>query len=516
MKKSKITLRKIFGSEMAQHDPFFTEYSLTRNDLIEDLMAEENDLLVINAARGSGKSGLLLEFEESLRKSNKGYVVFKKYYADMVFPKNAISVSKGIDFWKNYILGLIVSSFGADKSFAISDDDMASVEFAEYIGEKPLNVVSAILKRIKFKGSLIEKCQFDPNLNINTLSRIVASSKHTYWILFDEMDDIYDNNDDINILIGLLQASSYIASRFANVRMRLTIRPHIMTFLRTSNGTIQKLSECEMKISWNKDQLRSILAKRLDFYERNNSSIEQGFLKLESRTTSNDRLEQETSLIASHFDDFDMSFQPERKSNYRAFGTLCFYRPRWMIEFCKEVAAVTPEGKVSSLFHYKKAFVPFGNRRIQFITGEFSKIYPYIQVAMTAMVGARQAGFGKTKKLRSTIINRIIKTGIVDAEEEHHAQKALEIAQALYKVEFLRGKERIAGGGDYHRFYYYTDRPDLLSSWGHEPQIVWEIHPTFVRAFNISDSGAYIISDEVKLAGKKNKEIEQSESKGNA
>ena len=504
MKKTKVSLRNIFGSEMAQNDPNFPSYSLDRGEIMDDLLHKDNNLLIINAARGSGKSGLLIQFESKLKKASVGNIVITKYFSDMVFPSGPVTVSDCINYWKNTLLGYVVSDIGLSNGAKLSDDSMTAHELSEYSGQRTIGVINSILKRVKFFSSVIEKCEFDPNINIEQLSRIVSESTNTYWILLDEMDDIYDNGVEINLLIGLLLAASFLSSKFSNVKIRLSIRPHIMTFLRTTNGAIQKLSESEMSISWNKEQLRTILAKRLDFYEKKTSYSEQKDLALGDQAAVNTTIQQEIRLIKEYFDDFDMSFRKDSSSSYRAFGTLCFYRPRWMIEFCKEVYSIVPKGQSANYTHYRKAFVPFGNRRIQFVAGEFNQIYPFIQEVMSAMVGARQSGFGKTKKLRSAIINRIIKTGIVSTEENMYFQKALEIARALYNVEFLRGKERISGGGNYHRFHYYTARPDLLTSWNHEPQIVWEIHPTFQRAFNIEDSGAYVISDEVKLVGKKN------------
>ncbi|CAD5247741.1 conserved hypothetical protein [Alteromonas sp. 154] len=499
---SRVTLRKVFGNEMAQEDPNFLEYALIRNEYLTPLSDIDSKVIILNAARGSGKSGLLISLSENLNKQ-KDTVVINQDYRDMTFPRGELSVNEAINYWKNTILSKVVSHIGQNKGWAMLDDNITAVELAESLGVKNKNLLTTILDRLKFKGSPVEKCDFDGNIPIEKMSRIVATSENKYWLLLDEMDDIYDNGDEINLLIGLLQAVAYLAVRLENVWIRVTIRPHILTSLRVSNGTIQKLNEHELSLSWSKEQLIEVIAKRLDFYQKKCSSENQFLLDLAMVDANKQKESEKTRLISNYFEDFDMSFSEESTSGYRAFATLCFYRPRWLIEFCKEVRKITSEGKKSNLYHYKRAFVPFGNRRIQFISGEFNKTIPYIEAAMNALIAVGVSGFGKSKKLRSVIINQIIKTNIVEAPENAHQRVALEIAKNMYRTEFLRGKSKISGAGGYHRFYYFVDRPDLLSSWQQEADILWEIHPTFQRAFNLIDSQTYKVSEDVKLVGKK-------------
>lgn len=499
---SRVTLRKVFGSEMAQEDPNFLEYALTRKEYLEPLSDEDSKVIILNAARGSGKSGLLISLSENL-KEQKDTIVIRQDYRDMTFPRGNLSVNESLNYWKNTILSTVVSSIGKRKGWAMFDDDITAVELSENLGVKQKNLLTSVLDRLKFKGSPVEKCDFDGNIPIEKMSRIVTASQSKYWLLLDEMDDIYDNGDEINLLIGLLQAVAYLAVRLENVWIRVTIRPHILTSLRVSNGTIQKLNEHELSLSWSKEQLIEVIAKRLDFYQKKCSLDTQFPLDLSVVDVNKEKESEKTRLIANYFEDFDMSFSLGAESGYRAFATLCFYRPRWLIEFCKEVRKITREGSRSNLYHYKRAFVPFGNRRIQFISGEFNKTIPYIEAAMNALIAVGSAGFGKSKKLRSVIVNQIIKTNIVEASENEHHRVALEIAKNLYRTEFLRGKSKIAGAGGYHRFYYFVDRPDMLSSWQQEPNVLWEIHPTFQRAFNLVDSQTYKVSEDVKLIGKK-------------
>lgn len=499
---SRVTLRKIFGSEMAQEDPNFLSYAMPRNDYLKPLIDEENRVIILNAARGSGKSGLLLSLSNELEAQSNN-VIIKRDYRDMVFPPGELSVNDAINYWKNTILSQIVAHIGNSKGWAFFDDDVFAVELSEALGVKKKNVLTSVLSRLKFKGSPIERCEFDGNLSLDQLSRIIQTTTAKFWLMLDEMDDIYDNGDQINLLIGLLQTVGYLGVRLPNLWVRLTIRPHILTSLRVTNGTIQKLNEYEMSLSWSKEQLKEILVRRLDFYQRKNSNEKQLPLSLSMTEEKRDFSSEQINLISHYFEDFDMSFAEGSSSSYRAFATLCFYRPRWLVEFCKETRKITEEGKKSTLYHYKRAFVPFGNRRIQFISGEFCKTIPYIEAAMNTLISLGEGGFGKAKRFRSIIVNQIIKTGVVAAEENEYHIVALEIAKSLYMTEFIRAKERIAGKGGYHRFYYYVDRPDLLSSWQQKDSILWEIHPTFQRAFNLVDSQAYKVSEEIKLVGKK-------------
>jgi hypothetical protein len=161
--------------------------------------------------------------------------------------------------------------------------------------------------------------------------------------------------------------------------------------------------------------------------------------------------------------------------------------------------------KRASIDCFKKAFLEYGQNRVAFISGEFRNMYPYLEAAINSIVSSRRVKIGDYKALRSLINGRVIDNGIINATHENRNEMALEVAKALFMVEFIRAKQDLGGAGENYRFYTYVDRPSLLASWNKEKNIKWEIHPTFSRGLNLEDSQVFRTGNETRSFGRKNK-----------
>lgn len=500
-------IKKLLGSDLAQKDKHFLSYAVDRPDLLEELSDFDNDLFILNSPRGSGKSGLLLSLEKSLNGYSKNYVVIKKYYEEVKFPDGELSLNQHVNFWINSILGWVVSNIGNKKGLAITDDAMTSVELSESHGDRELNLISSVLKRLKFNAMPMEKLDFDPNVNESTLKRIIKKSQNVYWLLLDEMDDLYSNSTNRNnSLVALFQAANFITGQFNNLKVRITIRPHIYTYLKTNFDSIQKLRECVTSISWTEDQLRTILARRVEHYEYGRTEVDSEQFVLvadekEHKQKVNDK-DKDCKLISTYFDDFDMSFKNDKGSDYRVLHTASLGRPRWMIEFCKLALQQERRNKKATTNCFKRAFAEYAENRIDFIAAEYRSQYPFLEAAINSIVSARRVAIGSSKQLRNLIKGRVLNTKIIaideEASDEEISKLSLDVAKALYVVEFIRAKQAVGGSGNDHRYYTYSNRPSLLASWNKERNIEWQIHPTFARGLNIVDSQVYWSGGEVR------------------
>ena len=500
-------LKKLLGSDLAQNDKNFLKYAIERREILDELADPDNYLVILNAPRGSGKSGLILSIENFLKEYSSRNVVITKYYEEVKFARGIESIHEHVNFWMNSILGWIVSDIGTETDIAWTDDEMASVEYAEAEGERELSFIGSILKRLKFKCIPIEKVDFDPLLTEATLSRIIKKAERKYWLLLDEMDDLYSNSPDRNkSLVALFQAANFISSRFDNVKIRISIRPHIFTYLKTNFDSVQKLRENVVSISWTEDQLRTVLARRVEYYENGfvetkNEQLEllidQASLPTESnfKNKKEKQVEYESNMIGRYFDDFDMKFVKNLGSNYRALHTVSMERPRWMIEYCKIALEQRPESMRATTNCFKLAFAEYGRNRVEFVSGEFKEMYPELSAIINSIASARIVTIGSYKSLRNIIKSRVFANKIIptpkDATNDELNELALKVAKSLFVTEFIRAKQSLGGVGRDHRFYNYTLRPNLLDGWNKENNISWEIHPTFARALNIVDSGVY-------------------------
>lgn len=505
-------VRQLLGAELAQDDPRYLKYSVPRSDLLQRLRLFDDQLIIVNAARGAGKSGLLINHKDEIARFFARDITIHKFYSDIALPPDGTNVNQYVAFWKNSLIGWVVDEIGSRKRVAFSDSDIAAVELAEKHGAKERNVIGSVLKRLKLKSLPVEKLEYDPSVTDGQFARILSAMDSRFWLLLDEMDDHYtDARSDC--LVGLLQAAKHITQTHNQISIRLTIRPHIMTILRKTHDIVQKFRSNEVAIHWNESQLEELLARRVALFDGSDENRRQ--LSLEILPTYRPTLSQtRQELIGRHFEDFDASFAEGKTSNYRALYTLSFYRPRWLIEYCA-LALEVAEGDFATRTDLKLALEKYGSNRIQFLCGEHNYHVPRLEAIINQVLSVRKVNLGSSGQLRDLLIEKIVKPGIApvpsisgESLQDFRArqeQVALDVANNLYMTEFLRARE-FAGGKDDHRFYRFQDRPSLLASWSSGPKITWQLHPTFSRSLNVEDSGVYRVEGDVREFGKKGRD----------
>lgn len=505
---------RLLGDEVAQNDKNFLRYAIERKDLLDEVSNPEEKLIIINAPRGSGKSGLLLSLGDRLKGStNDNTIVLPIFFHDLAFPENISSESQFINYWKNTILSEIVFAIGERKTFFARDDDIALAEAMEAIGEKEKNVVSSVLDRLKFKGSPIEKTRSDPKLHLPMLNRLINRSKFTFWVLLDEMDDHYKDNDEVNFrLIGLLQACQAINRMTERVIIRLTIRPHILTILKGKFDVVQKFHQRTIAVTWSPDEFVRLLAKRVETYtgQKDNFALELFPGKLSNRKKKELERNKLEAVIDQFFEDFDLSFKKEKGSNYRALHTASLGKPRWLVGLCFEALKKAPGDRADRLA-FQKAMYDYGHERINFLAGEHYEHFPKLKAVTNALAALHRADLGSTDELRVLLMDEVVKKGVdspdaefdKDVKESIYSDHALSIAQKLFQIEFIRARQDAGGRKRNHRFFSWRERPELLSSWHRHPRMSWQIHPTFLRGLNVIDSGLYKTADQIKTFGQR-------------
>ncbi|WP_200177335.1 P-loop ATPase, Sll1717 family [Ectothiorhodospira shaposhnikovii] len=497
-------IKDLFGSDMAQRDPRFLDYCIFREKHLKTLGSRIENLVILNAPRGSGKSGLFIQLHKRVANNSKENLVIAKNSGNVEYPSEEIELTDCINFWKNQLLGWIFSEIGKNTKFAFTEAEINAVEFSEAEGSKGKNIVSLILERIKFKGSPIEKCKTDPIVREEEIIRLLANNPATYWLLLDELDDNYDNSTRVNnIIAGLLLASQAITDVLENVKVRLTIRPHVMRVLETRYDKIPTLRENQFSVSWSSLELRKLLARRIDSYlQRNSIPFSEGeiFYSGDEEEEKN----RENALISKYFDNFDISFEDGGSTKkiwvYQTLATISMYRPRWLIEYCKiclensENERVTTKSAQIALFY-------FGKNRISFLEAEHSPIFKNVSKILNQFSANRKTNLGDSNQLKEFIKREVIHTGIVPCSEEGIEVKALDIAQFLHMVDFIQAKETLSRGT--YKHHYFIDRPQLLSSWNTNTGFRWIIHPSFSNALDLDENRTYRAGDDIKIAKKK-------------
>ncbi len=480
-----LRIRQLLGSELAQDDPHFEVYAIDREDLLATLGDPERRFVIINAPRGCGKSGLLLKHRKNLElASPTSNVVIRKFLKNLHYPSTVAGLEGAIQFWKRQLLEWMVEEIGRRIQIPMNEDEATAVEFVERAGYRHRPKVAGDATRLEVPDAALEA--------------IVVNSALRFWILLDEMDDHFDGTLYIRHRLGGLLAACKDMLDLRQVWFRVTVRPHIMTLLKTHYDHVQQLRQYEMGLTWKADQLKKILARRIAFFEQN---YETGQMDLLTSPMSTDSEGSTNTIISRHFADFDMSLSAGSKSRYRAFHTVSLGRPRWMLEFCALALSMTPKERVGSI-EYKKAMDVFGNNRIQFLAGEHRYYAPQLEALINGLSGARKTIFKTSTAFRMAIEEFVLHVEPMQRRkpDDPVVEQALEIARLLFMVEFIRARQ---GDGRNYRFFSYVDRPSLLASWNTEANISWELHPTFARGLQIVDNNTFRVGDQVRVFGER-------------
>ncbi len=477
-------ITQLLGNELAQNDENFSLYAIKRDDLMARLVDRTQRYIIINAPRGSGKSGLLLKLDENLKLASKTQnIVITKYLIDIDLDLPEFSLEQWIQFWRRKILVWLVEEVGVRISAAEERWQVIAAQFAEICGRR---------------GDRLAPEDFKPeDVPTAMLELIIARSGYKFHLLLDEMDDNFQESLVIrDRLAGLLQACKSVL-RVPDIHVRLTIRPHIMTILQTHYDHVQQLRSIELGLTWRPGQLKEILARRIAHFDQV-VDAEQFLLEFEDDDNTDSG---PNPLLRRYFDDFDMSLEENSRSRFRALHTLSLGRPRWMLEFCALALQNAPKEKAGSI-EYKKAMHTFGSNRMKFLAGEHYFHSPDLQAYMNGLASKRKIRFSGSTNLRKAIEQSILGIQPVSKREpgDPILDETLEIARLLYMVEFIRARQKGRTPRDY-RFITYAERPSLLASWSVEPTIVWEIHPTFCRALNIVDNETFKTGDAVRIFG---------------
>lgn len=498
-------INDLLGSDMAQRDPRFLEYCIYRHDYLDELNHAGDGLLILNAPRGSGKSGLFIQLKEQLS-ARHGLCVISKSSGNVEYPDQALKIPACVNFWKNQLLGWIFSEIGSRTKFAFTEAEINAVSYSESIGTKEKNTISTILDRLRFKGMPFEKTLVDPIVREEEIIRLLANKDCQYWLILDELDDNYDNTPRTNTLLaGLLLAAQAITEHIPNVRIRVTIRPHIMRILETGFDKIPTLRESQISVRWTSQELKSLLARRIESYVSRKSIPAEGISLLHDEVSS-DHWDQEDILISFFFDNLDASFRDLGRKKpwiHQTLSTISMYRPRWFVEFCKLCLAQAEKGRVTER-SARLALFDFGKNRIAFLEAEHSPVISNVAQILNQFAANRKTNLGDTNQLRDFIKHEIIHTRIVASDESGIDRKALEIARFLHMIDFIQARETLSRGA--YKHHYFFDRPQILSSWDTNQGIKWIIHPSFSNALDLDENRVYRAGDDLRVAKPKHQQ----------
>ena len=479
-----ITDQDLFGNLMAQHEAedIFKSYVYERNDF-QSFWDTRYKIQIISAIKGTGKSALCRLANYKIQDKWPDNICILKHDSDITPDIKSSDISIWVKEWKKNIIQIIASELGRKIGFAWKDDAMTLVETSRNEGFRQQSLLSAIFDRVKIKGMPLTSEVASRKVSEEFLSR-VTDQENRIWLMLDEVDQHFDNSDAQKVkLISFFLACSELSSKIPQIHFRLTIRPNIWSILTTKSSSLAGLRQYVNELTWNNDQIRTLLAFRLIGYLKR--TRQDNFL-CESDSQKNN----EEWLISQVFDGtFDLG--AGSRPPHMALSTLSGKRPRWLIELCKSSAkksdslgqkTIDYESVISSMEE-------FGYKRMQDLSAEYKEICGQLFEIMKAFTASSPL-FQRTHNLLHFITENILEN--VDVKISNNKTKvcAIDIANLLYSIGFMHARiEEILGE---YKHIYYQNRPDLLMN---EKQanvddlFSWEIHPMFRNALFLRADG---------------------------
>jgi hypothetical protein len=440
---------------------------------IERITSQQENFLIVSAPKGSGKTAIFRASDESIRSEKRGNSLLR--YNTEVWPEiESEDFPVWVRGWKCNILKQISSSLAKKIRVAIDADSIAILEDAEQDGTIETGIFRWIATRFKFAGTGIEiKDSVKPELS-GIIERWLLKHKEPIWVWIDEVDEEFVGTDrDIRCVASLLVAGRELAGPIENLYIRVAIKPNVLAILESNSNSLSKLRSHIMKLEWSNEDIRGILAKRVECH-----------LKLHG-------MEELPGLVDQH-EDWLMRwiFNPEgfdlgrgNRPAYQVVSTLGARRPRWVIELCKQAASNRSAHNQGPLEfeEFEHALQEYGRNRIVDFSSEYRCLCPDIEAILMKFNGSKPK-YGRLHELLDFINKNVLPGLDTTIARTKGPVDALAIARLLYRIDFIQARIADEHGEMLHIFF--QDRPDLLQAkFGDQnDRFEWVVHPGLRKA----------------------------------
>jgi hypothetical protein len=482
----------LFGNDAAEDEAedVFNSYVIKRSEL-DSFRDQATKIRIARAYKGEGKSALLrLTKQELVQRSEQSPLIVHVKAANLSPSLTDTDPSVWVRAWKQAILSRLASEIGQRIGFAWTDDAMSLVEEAERQGFKSRNIVTAILERLRVSvehsaaGAKVNVQANKPSVsNPEAVVRRWTEGKECLWFLIDDVDENFEDTALWRVKVAsFFSACRDLVNNVPELRIRGAVRPNVWTTISLTFEDLSKVEQYVVDLSWSMEQIRKMLAHRVEGYlKRRFSSQELG------QTLKGSGEHRDLALISLVFVSempWGKGFRPPHVILY----TLSKHRPRWVIELCRAAAAQAADRahtKISKDDITEKLH-EFGQRRVRDTIAEFRSQCPQIEELITAFNRSKEQM--TTDELLGLINSKIIGTSI-NPKIAGAIGKASsrDIASFLFEIGlFFARRDNSDGSYDHITF---AERPALLRARTDiDAGMKWEIHPVFRQYLEIRDS----------------------------
>lgn len=468
----------LFGNDAGEDEPIEILASyFVGQQAFGPFLDDRRKYAVARSNKGMGKSALLSKLAFDLESKYPDAIIVK-VIGSQITSGSIPQFNSFLDaqaFWIRSICSKINMALGANIGFAFSDTSMALVEAAEVSGLKSRNIVGALLSRIKSSKIPIEVSSpvgGDPS---NLLDRAMDKyGDQQVWLLVDDIDASFENVYQQRLAVGsFFSACRHISTNFKGVNIRCTVRSDVWTNLRAVED-LDKSEQYIIDISWSKNELRSILSKKIwAWIERSDPYSD--LLNL-------DYIKDAEQIIELAFDR-RIRWGWHKVPPFQAISILAAGRPRWMSQLCRIAggkAAIRGRARISSI-EINASMPEFTTYRLRDLYKEHGHQFSQMERLVSVFTGSKTifSTDDLCSKINKEFVGPVGVNNVSTIDGESYSNP-LQLAALLFRVGFLVGRvgnEAHAGSAD---FITYNERPELLRyGMPSMEDLTWEIYPSY-------------------------------------
>lgn len=466
----------LFGNDAAEDEDLevFRAYAVDRPE-VAVFTDPRRPICIVRAFKGEGKSALLRLVTTKLRQGDADVMLVEARGKELSPALQSTDTDVWVRAWKSSVLGLLASKIGEQIGMAWSDDAMSLVEEAERGGYRSRSFIASIFDRLKAPSSPVQLNDAKAR-NTEGLVRRWAEKEDALWLFVDDVDENFRNDP----LHKAKVSSFFIAARelvlsVPQLRMRLAIRPNTWVTISFEDEALSKVNQYCVDLRWAAEDMREVLGARIRGYL---TRARKGRRPVKASRTPD-------QLISMVFES-PMPWGSRQVQASVPLTTLSRRRPRWLIELCREAAALASRAKRSVITRNDvfACLEPFGRRRIADTVAEFRPQCAEIEELISAFQG--QSEEYATDELMKIIQRRILQGLHPRIHGVVGVAKSVDVASFLFQVGFLTARRQLPGNEYEH--LSFVDAPDLLRTrTNRDGGVTWEIHPVFRQVLDLRD-----------------------------
>jgi hypothetical protein len=482
MLKIDLNDKSLFGNDAGEDESQeILESYFINNDEYDDFYDVDNQLCVVNARKGMGKSTLLSKLDYDLRKKeeNDSPIVIRVTGNALLGLGDFTNKDQAYleNYWKQIICKEINIHIGNLIGIALTSDEMSMVEISELEGMKSKNIVGSLLSRIKGKIPFIgaDAGSSTPDNLERLLQNYLNENKdRRVWVLIDDIDAKYIDNDEYQQRVGsFFSAIRGLAKDVNKLNIRATVRSDVWVNLRHIED-LDKWEQYMISVYWTKRQMRDMLAKKISSYVKRKHSA--------SKEAKYNYLSDYNKLFALIFIT-PIRWAGKERPVFDAINAFSNHKPRAMGQLCRMAAKQAHKSSCKvSLNQFNEVLTKFGqNRRDDLIKEHVHQFEELDNLIDSFRAGAREY---KRSDLHMIFETKFIKgrnnedIPLIDGKPYFSLD---DLGSFAYKVGLIAKLH-----DDGKTFTVFSDDPDLFSSQENiSNDVCWSLHPSYRKYLNV-------------------------------